>query len=159
MSTPLLSESTCGLTHRRQKLATGCTAHALFAITHHEKFLEYQHETSSHRLQIIAFQEGVFLNTLWVDHQARREMPLETWNELAEWIESPIGLHVVIRVGGLLHSVAVQLNPSWEAGVWVSDSLREGPKHFTRDEFSASVYASALLVQAVMDADLKSYRR
>ena len=85
-----------------------------------------------------------------------KEMPLETWDEFAEGIEGTAGLHVVIQ-RGLLHSVAVQLEPNWEGGVWVSDSLREEAVHFDRWEFLGSIYSRALLVQTAMSGNLEDY--
>lgn len=149
----------CRLAHRKQRLATGCAAHALYALTYDESFLKHELESSSHRIQIIAFHKGILLLALWAGGHHLKEIPIALWDEFAEVVEATAGLHIIVRMpdSQLLHSVAVQLEPEWEGGVWVSDSLEETPEHFTREGFLESAYARALLVHVGLPSDLEAH--
>jgi hypothetical protein len=155
------NENACKLNHKRQILATGCTAHTLFALTGHEGWLEYEDETSAFRWYCIIAQHGVFFYPLWAGGVGTLEpMPSRVWDEFARTINGPVGVSAVVRMGHILHSVAIQVPSLWSGSVWVSDSLQDQVLEFTtREQFMQSIYAEPVKLSVLGELRLEAYQK
>ncbi|SMB93326.1 hypothetical protein [Deinococcus hopiensis] len=139
------------LHHRHQTTFSGCTYHALYALSGEELLLAHVHDVSEPRFYARIHELGLMAVALYVGEPA----PPAFWTRLHEGEQQFLVSIPARRLGEIQHAVALELTP----GHWatVSDSRERQLLHFTWDQFLASEYAQPHRVEVIAPAVVEAY--